>query len=109
MKRYNKVTDIEVLKTYYETQNNFYSNGCWVDYISMDYLAAILKTSKYQIQKAYKTLKERGFIKIKEVPTYTADYDNGLYVQDIPILFTKCYVITDKGVEFLERKEVLYE
>ena len=101
MKKYKKVTDIEVLKKYCEIQNDMNRVGCWCDYLSIKFLAEQLKTSEYKIQKAYKSLKERGFIELKKYPTYSEEYDNGLYTEASNILFTKVYVPTNKG-----RKEV---
>lgn len=97
MKKYTKVTDMEVLKKYYEMQNKYYGIGVWLDYISMEFIAKEMKTSLYQIKKAYKTLKEKGYMKLEEFPTLTEEYDNGLYTQSVPILFTKVYVLTDEG------------
>lgn len=109
MSKYKKVTDIEVLKKYCTIQDNFYSNGLWADYLSMEYLAEKLNTSKYQIQKAYKSLKNKGLIEIKQFGTYFNEYDNGLYVQDIPILYTNAYVPSNKGLKYLKSLEVQNE
>lgn len=99
MKKYNKVTDMQVLKKYDELYSAYYSSGIWVDYIPIDCMANILNTSKYQVQKAYKNLREQGYMKMQKVPSYCEEYDNGLYTQDIPILYSKVYIITEKGAE----------
>ena len=101
MKKYKKVTDMEVLKKYCEIQNKMNRAGCWCDYISISFLAEQLGTSKYQILEIYKSLKQKGFIKLEKFPTYSEEYDNGLYTVDSCILFTKAYVPTMEG-----RKEV---
>lgn len=99
MKKYNKVTDMQVLQKYYETHSMYYSVGIWTDYIPVDYMANLLNTSKYQIQKAYKNLREQGYMEMQKVPSYCEEYDNGLYTQDIPILYSKVYILTEKGIE----------
>lgn len=99
MNKYEKVNDMKVLKKYYDIQSEMNKIGCWCDYVSIDFLAKELETSKYQIQKAYKNLKEKEYIKLEQVPTDFAEYDNGLYCETIPILLTKVYVLTQKGVE----------
>lgn len=99
MKKYNKVTDMQVLKKYYEMQSKYNSIGVWLDYVSMDFIAKEMGTSKYQIRKAYKSLKEQGYMRIEVYPTLTADYDNGLYCETIPILHTKVYTLTDDGMK----------
>lgn len=101
MKKYKKVTDIEVLKKYIEIQSEMNRVGYWCDYIPMDFLSKKLETSKYQIQKAYKSLKGKGFIKLEKVPTSFEEYDNGLYCETVPVLFTNAYIVTNEG-----RKEV---
>lgn len=109
MNKYNKVTDIEVLKKYRDIRDLFYSVGIWVDYLSIEYLAEKLNTSNYQIQKAYKNLKDKGYMEIKKFGTYFAEYDNGLYVQDIPVLYTNAYVPSSKGLKYLKSLEVQNE
>lgn len=99
MNKYNKVTDMQVLQKYYEVGSMYYNVGIWADYISVDCMANILNTSKYQVNKAYKKLKEQGYMEMQKVPSYCEEYDNGLYTQDIPILYTKVYILTDKGIE----------
>ena len=99
MNKYEKVSDIQVLKKYYDIQGEMDKIGCWCYYVSIDFLSKELKTSKYQIKKAYKSLKEKEYIKLEKVPTYFEDYDNGLYCESVPILFTKAYIITKKGIE----------
>lgn len=101
--KYCKVTDIDVLKKYCEIQREMNSIGCWCDAVSMDFLAKQLSTSKYQIQKAYESLKERGFIKLEKIPTMVEDYDNGLYTESVTVLFTKAYVPTAEGYEEVEK------
>jgi len=107
MKKYNKVNDIQVLKEYYNFQNNYNEVGLWVDYVPIELMAYILKTSKYQIRKIYKDLKEKGLMELKKVPTYCEEYDNGLYTVGVPILYSKVYVISKKGEEYLQ--ELLQE
>lgn len=109
MNRYNKVTDIEVLKKYSDIRDDFFSKGIWADYLPIEYIAKELNTSKYQIQKAYKSLKNKGYIEKENFCTYAEEYDNGLYVQDIPILYTKAYVPSNKGLEYLKSLEVQNE
>lgn len=107
MEKYNKVTDMQVLKKYYELYSTCYSAGIWTDYIPIDYMANLLNTSKYQIQKAYKNLREQGYMKIQKVPSYCEEYDNGLYTQDIPILYSKVYVLTEKGAEKAKESDLI--
>lgn len=107
MKKYNKVNEIQVLKEYYNFQNNYNEVGLWVDYVPVELMAYVLKTSKYQIRKIYKDLKEKGLMELKKVPTYCEEYDNGLYTVDVPILYSKVYVISKKGEEYLQ--ELLQE
>ena len=102
MKKYNKVTDIEVLKKYNEVLNDFYAHGCWINCVSIEMLASKLKTSKYQIKKSYNLLKEKGYMKLEKICTYSEDYDNGLYSESVPILFTRAYIITNKGYDYLK-------
>ena len=99
MCKYEKVDDIQVLLKYYNIQCEMNEIGCWCDYISIEHLAKELKTSRYQIQKAYKSLKEKEYIKLEQVPTDWEEYYNGLYDVSVPVLFTKVYVITRKGIE----------
>lgn len=107
MKKYQKVRELEVLESYYDFQNGHNQYGLWVDYMSIPDLAYYLKTSRYQIQKAFKSLKEKGFLKIERIPSHWEEYDNGLYTTGIPILYTKAYVITSEGKEYIDnsRKE----
>ena len=104
MKKYKKVTDEDVLVAYKKMQDRHYEVGLWLDYIPISLMAIELKTSKYQVQKAYKSLKEKGLMKIEQYPTFCEEYDNGLYIQDIPMLFAKVYVISSKGEEYLKEK-----
>ena len=105
MKKYNKVTDIQVLKKMYEIQSRHYEKGIWLDYVPMILIAKELNTSMYQIKKAYMELKERKFISLENFCTYSEEYYNGLYSETIPILYTKVYMITREGQEFLENLE----
>lgn len=104
MNRYKKVTENEVLKKYHEIQGKFNKIGCWCDYISISFLAKELDTSEYQVRKAYKGLLEKGYIALEKMPTQYEEYDNGLYTENIPILFTKVYVLTDKARELLKKE-----
>lgn len=106
MKKYTKVTDMQVLKKYYEMQSKYYGIGVWLDYVSMDFIAKEMKTSKYQIRKAYKSLKEQGYMRLEPFPTLTEEYDNGLYTQTVVILHTKVYTLTDDGIK--KAKEIDY-
>ena len=107
MKKYNRVTDMQVLKKYHDIQSFYDSKGVWLDYLSVSDLARELKTSKYQIQKAFKNLKEKGYLQIEKYPTLTAECDNGLYSYDVPVLCTRVYMITSKGYDLfkVERKD----
>lgn len=105
MNRYKKVTENEVLRKYHKIQSDFYKIGWWCDYLSVKFLAAELETSKYQVRKAYKSLLEKGYMKLEKYPTYCEEYDNGLYVQDIPVLYTKVYVLTNKARELLKKED----
>lgn len=105
MNEYKKVNDMQVLKKYYDIQSEMNKIGCWCDYVSIDFLAKELRTSKYQIKKAYKSLKEKEYIELEKEPTYFEEYDNGLYCESVPILFTKVYVITQKGFEKVKELE----
>lgn len=107
MEKYNKVNENQVLKEYYNFQNGNNEVGLWVDYVSIDLMAYMLKTSKYQIRKIYKELKEKGLMEIKKIPTYCEEYDNGLYTVDIPILYSNVYILSKKGEEYI--KELLQE
>lgn len=102
MSTYEKVKDMEVLEKYHEILSEWRRNGYWQDFISIEEMARFLNTSKYQIQKAYRNLKEKGYMKIDKAPIYWEEYDNGLYTQTIPILFTKVYVITKEGEKMLQ-------
>ena len=105
MKKYKKVTENQVVKKYYEIQCNFNKVGWWCDYLSVEFLASELGTSKYQVRKAYKSLLEKGYMKLEKYPSYCEEYDNGLYTQDIPVLYTKVYVLTDKAIELLKNED----
>lgn len=54
MKKYKKVTDIQVLKKMYEIQGRHYEKGIWLDYVPMQLIAKELNTSMYQIKKLIK-------------------------------------------------------
>lgn len=99
MKKYTKVTDMQVLSAYYELQSSHNIIGLWLDYVPIDLMAKHLKTSKYQVSKAYKSLKEKGYMQMSEIPIYYEEYYNGLYDEAVPILYTKVYILTDKGKE----------
>ena len=58
-KKYEKITEMQLLKEYYEILNEY-----GIDYLSAIQLAKLLKTSKYQIYKAFDKLKELGYVKI---------------------------------------------
>ena len=105
MNRYKKVTENEVLKKYNEIQGKLNKIGCWCDYISINFLAKELDTSKYQVRKAYKSLLEKRYIKLEKMPTQYEEYDNGLYTENIPVLFTKVYVLTNKAKELLKKED----
>lgn len=107
MEKYNKVTDMQVLKKYYELQEKHYERGIWLDYIPQYLLADVMKTSEYQIKKAYRSLKEQGYMELKKYPTSFAEYDNGLYTENIPILWTKVYMLTEKGVEKAKESDLI--
>ena len=107
MKKYNKVNEIQVLREYYNFQNGHNEAGLWLDYVPIELMAYELKTSKYQIRKIYKNLKEKGLMELEKIPTYCEEYDNGLYTSGIPILYCKVYVISKKGREYLQ--ELLIE
>lgn len=105
MKKNKKVTENQVLKKYYEIQCNFNKVGWWCDYLTVEFLASELGTSKYQVRKAYKSLLEKGYMKLEKYPSYCEEYDNGLYIEDIPVLYTKVYVLTDKAIELLKKED----
>lgn len=105
MKKYKKVTENQVVKKYYEIQCNFNKVGWWCDYLSVEFLASELGTSKYQVRKAYKSLLEKGYMKLEKYPSYCEEYDNGLYIEDIPVLYAKVYVLTDKAIELLKKED----
>lgn len=102
MGEYKKVTDMEVLKKYHEILCEWRRNGYWQDFISIEEMARFLKTSKYQIQKAYRNLKEKGYMKIDKTPIYYEEYDNGLYTESFPVLFAKVYMLTKEGEKILQ-------
>ena len=95
MKKYRKVTDMEVLKKYYEIVLE-------IDYVPIDLMAEELKTSKYQIRKIYRSLKEQGYMQLDKICTYADEYWNGLYDETVPILYSKVYVLTNKARELLK-------
>ena len=99
MKKYKKVTALEVLTTYEDLTYNLWG----FPYIPMDIMKETLKTSEYRIRKAYKLLEDLGYMEKVKVPTVTEEYDNGLYTESVPILECKVFVTTAKGVE-LARK-----
>lgn len=97
MDKYKKVSKEEVFEMFYDLQTKFWKAGCWVDGISVQFLANRMKTSTYQIRKAYKQLAEEGYLKLEKVPTAFEDYDNGLYTESIPYLFCNVYTLTQKA------------
>lgn len=105
MNKYKKVFKEEVLKTFYDLQIKFWESGCWVDGISADFLAHKMRTSIYQIRKAYKQLAEEGYLKLEKVPIAFEEYDNGLYCESVPYLFCKVYTLTPKALEKLKKLE----
>ncbi|MCI6189882.1 MAG: hypothetical protein MR691_08075 [Clostridium sp.] len=99
MSKYKKVSKEEVLETFYDLQTKFWKSGCWVEGISVDFLAHEMRTSEYQIRKAYKQLAEEGYLKLEKVLTAFEEYDNGLYTEANPYLFCKVYTLTPKALE----------
>ena len=99
MKEYKKVSKDEVLEMFYDLQTKFWEAGCWAEGISADFLAHEMRTSIYQIRKAYKQLAEEGYLKLEKVPTAFEEYDNGLYCESIPYLFCNVYTLTPKALE----------
>lgn len=99
MKEYKKVSKEEVLEVFYDLQTKFWKVGCWAEGISADFLAHEMRTSIYQIRKAYKQLAEEGYLKLEKVPTTFEEYDNGLYTESNPYLFCKVYTLTPKALE----------
>lgn len=97
MKNIKRVSKDEVLQMFYDLQTKFWKAGCWVDGISAEFLANRMKTSIYQIRKAYKQLAKEGYLKLEKVPTAFEEYDNGLYCENIPYLFCKVYTLTQKA------------
>ena len=97
MNKYKKVSKEEVLEMFYDLQTKFWGAGCFVDGLSVKFLAHIMETSTYQIRKAYKQLAEEGYLKLEKVPTAFEEYDNGLYTESIPYLFCKTYTLTQKA------------
>lgn len=97
MNKYKKVSKEEVLKMFYDLQIKFWESGCWVDGISAKFLAHEMRTSEYQIRKAYKQLAEEGYLKLEKVPTAFEEYDNGLYTESYPYLFCNVYTLTQKA------------
>ncbi len=109
MSKYEKVSKEEVLEIFYDLQTKFWKSGCWVDGISAKFLAHRMKTSTYQIRKAYKQLAEEGYLKLKKVPTAFEEYYNGLYCDAIPYLFCNVYTLTNKAKEKFENLGGKYE
>ena len=102
MNKYKKVSKEEVLEMFYDLQTKFWKAGCGVDGISADFLAHEMRTSTYQIRKAYKQLAEEGYLKLEKVPTAFEEYDNGLYTESTPYLFCKVYTLTNKTMDKFE-------
>lgn len=103
MNKYKKVSKEEVLAMFYDLQTKFWKAGCWVDGISVQFLAHRMETSTYQIKKAYKQLAEEGYLKLEKVPTAFEEYDNGLYTESNPYLFCKVYTLTQKAKDKFEK------
>lgn len=97
MNKYKKVSKDDVLKKFYDLQTKFWEVGCFVDGLSVNFLADSMGTSTYQIRKAYKQLAEEGYLKLEKVPTAFEEYDNGLYIESNPYLFCKTYTLTQKA------------
>lgn len=97
MQKYRKVTEMEVLEKCCEIELE-------IDYASISLVAQELNTSKYQVQKAYKSLLQQGYMKIEKVGTHYEEYYNGLYDVGVPILFTKVYVTTWEGRKLFEKE-----
>ena len=104
MNKYKKVSKEEVLEMFYDFQTKFWKVGCWAEGITVEFLAHEMRTSTYQIRKAYKRLAEEGYLKLEKVPTAFEEYDNGLYTESIPYLFCKVYVLTSKAKEKFEKE-----
>ncbi len=102
MNKYKKVSKEEVLEMFYDLQTKFWKAGCWRDGISAQFLAHRMKTSTYQIKKAYRQLAEEGYLKLEKVPTAFDEYDNGLYTESTPYLFCKVYIFTNKAKDKFE-------
>lgn len=98
MKKYRKITDIEVLHKYNELVFG-------IDYVPISIMAEALNTTKYQIRKCYKRLVEEGYMELVKVCTYGEEYWNGLYDEFIPILYAKAYALTNKGIALFRDKE----
>lgn len=105
MKKYNKVTDEQVLETWYKIHKKYWE----VDFIPIHYMCEELKTSEYQVRKAYKNLEKLGYMKKEEVPTYCEEYFNGLYDETIVVLKTKAFSITNDGIKAIEERRGEYE
>ena len=97
MNKYRKVTDMEVLEKCCEIELE-------IDYASISLVAQELNTSKYQVQKAYKSLLHQGYMRLDKVCTYADEYWNGLYDEAVPILYTKVYVTTYEGRKLFEKE-----
>lgn len=85
------------------TRFKFWKVGCWAEGISVDFLAHEMRTSEYQIRKAYKQLAEEGYLKLEKVPSALEEYDNGLYTESTPYLFCKAYTLTQKAIDKFEK------
>lgn len=103
MNKHKKVSKEEVLKMFYDLQVKFWKAGCFVDGLSVNFLADRMETSTYQIRKAYKQLAEEGYLKLEKVPTAFDEYDNGLYTESTPYLFCKVYTLTNKAKDKFEK------
>ena len=105
MEKYKKVSKEEVLEVFYDLQTKFWKVGCWAEGISVEFLAHEMRTSTYQIRKAYKQLAEEGYLKLEKVPTAFEEHDNGLYCESIPYLFCNVYMLTNKAIEKFKKLE----
>lgn len=99
MKKYKKVTDIEVLYKYNELVFG-------IDSVPITIMAEVLNTSKYQIRKCYRSLAEQGYMELTKICTYGEEYWNGLYDEFIPILYAKAYTLTSKARALFSDKDV---
>lgn len=95
MKKYDKVSELDVLETFCNTK----VIGQY--YIPKKLVAQILNTSLYQINKCCKSLIEKGYLDKKlEEPFHDYDCESGIdYGNSLKIWVT---TITDKGINKLK-------